>query len=223
MPNETQLSALVPVTITKTGVNFSGKESEETIDAVFEVLQEISACQSWLFGDFLRLCEARGITDRYRTAIEASGLSYKTLWHNYAVARRVPYELRDEALTFTHYRVIIEELIRANAINDQTPQKEISVLVKDWTKHALEASPQMTCVKLRIALRQHYSPANVSSIAPIQTPRVLTTKFQALLRSADSKELQHDVCEGVLPIISWGIKYLRETDREKLKELLSQE
>ena len=113
---------------------------------------------------------------------------------------------------------MIEELIRSGHIDRYTPQARINILLTQWSDNALAHGKRLSCTSLRGEMRTTYHSVQTKA-KPVVTPRALVTKFQSMTKGADDEQ-SLQVCEGVLPIIEWGIAFLRQHDRDALIKML---
>jgi hypothetical protein len=93
------------------------------VEESFRVLSwttNLSAHVSFMIGDVINYGEMRWGRDKYKAALNKTGLSYSRLAHCASVALRIPFEQRRAALSFEHHREIlrigvdakIEELLK---------------------------------------------------------------------------------------------------------------
>jgi len=90
-------------TVRKSGMVFPQNLSERSWEQVGTSLREFTNSSAWWLADWLIFGETAYGWQRYRQAIERTGLDYQTL-RNYAwVARRFEHHRRRDSLSFAHH------------------------------------------------------------------------------------------------------------------------
>lgn len=90
-------------TVRKSGMAFPQGLSERSWEQIGASLREFTNSSAWWLADWLIFGEAAYGWQRYRQAIERTGLDYQTL-RNYAwVARRFEHHRRRDSLSFAHH------------------------------------------------------------------------------------------------------------------------
>jgi hypothetical protein len=90
-------------TVRKSGMAFPPNLSERSWEQIGASLREFTNSSAWWLADWLIFGEAAYGWQRYRQAIERTGLDYQTL-RNYAwVARRFEHHRRRDSLSFAHH------------------------------------------------------------------------------------------------------------------------
>lgn len=90
-------------TVRKSGMAFPQNLSERSWEQIGASLRELTNSSAWWLADWLIFGEAAYGWQRYRQAIERTGLDYQTL-RNYAwVARRFEHHRRRDSLSFAHH------------------------------------------------------------------------------------------------------------------------
>src|SRR3954447_13776454 len=99
MSREAIVSAKARLLTRRSGLDIDPGTSFSEWALVGERLGTICSASAWALGDWLLFGERR-FANRYRSAIDATGLDYKTL-RNYAwVARSIELSRRRESLSF---------------------------------------------------------------------------------------------------------------------------
>lgn len=84
------------------GCRFVGSVPFEQWEHVGQTLGSLCRGSQWMIGDWLNFGEA-SYGEKYSQAIEVTGLDVKTITNYAWVARNVPYDERNDRLSFTHH------------------------------------------------------------------------------------------------------------------------
>ncbi|MEI6818076.1 MAG: LmbU family transcriptional regulator [Verrucomicrobiota bacterium] len=91
--------------ITPTGIEFSEELSFDEWDALGQKLAPVGKSIGFIIGDWINYGENHW-GERYKDALERTGLAYQTLAQYSYVARKVQFSCRQEKLGFEHHLVV---------------------------------------------------------------------------------------------------------------------
>ena len=130
-----------PLRSTATGVRLPPRMSFDAWRTLGERLGRYSNGTAWWLGDWLTFGEAK-YGRRYKEAIAATGLDYKTLRNYAGVSRRFELSRRRDNLTFHHHAEVC-------ALCDEEQDRWLDLAAaKGWSKNELRRAMREAAVRL---------------------------------------------------------------------------
>jgi hypothetical protein len=112
---------------TRTGLEFTQDISYSDYESVGWVLSRVFDASKWSLGDWLCYGEAR-FPGRYAQAASVTGRSVGGLMNLASVSRRVPHEVRREALSWSHHEAVAALLPEQQSVwLDRSEKERLSV------------------------------------------------------------------------------------------------
>lgn len=179
----------------RTGLAINASITLETWSRVGGQLAVVASSSAWWLGDWL-LYGSEHFPNRYRQAVEDSGLDYQTL-RNYAwVARRFPITRRREKLSFAHHMEVASL---------PAPDQEVwldRAVIHGWSKS-----------RLRRSLRDDRRSSESNEIGQASTIRVNATSEQEHRWLAAAKLANRELGDWVASVLDHATQKMLATDR----------
>lgn len=94
-----------PFRMTSTGLEIDGEITEEQWLTFFQAINRITQSLQWIIGDWMVYGEMR-LGKTYKQVADEIGVAARTLEDYAYVARKVPYSVRTEYLSFGHHKLV---------------------------------------------------------------------------------------------------------------------